>query len=170
MGSGGVGVLISNSFLNNYAVLSVDKQHEDILVIFLEHKMSKFQILLRAVYLPPSNSPYGRDPEGFFDRLLSSAYYFEPHLSIAVGDCNARIGSLDDTAGGSVALSERHIADNAVNAHGTHFITYLNYAGDCVVNGRVSPHLNNFTNVSVANKGGSSVVDYITCNYDGLNY
>lgn len=33
-----------------------------------------------------------------------------------------------------------------------------------------TPHLNAYTNVSVANLGGSSVVEYITSNYDALEY
>lgn len=94
----------------------------------------------------------------------------EPHLSIAIGDFNSRVGDLDDTAGGLVQLPERRVVDHGTNAHGHHFITYLSDAGECIVNGRITPHLNAYTNVSIANLGGSSVVDFITSNYDGLQY
>jgi len=35
----------------------------------------------------------------------------EPHLSIAIGDFNSRVGDLDDTAGGLVQLPERRVVD-----------------------------------------------------------
>ena len=169
IGSGGVGMLISFSFLGIFDILSIDTQYEGIISILIEHKICTFQLLIRSVYLPPSNSPYGRDPDGFFNRLLTSAYCYEPHIRLSIGDFNARIGNIND-GDGVGSLSNRHVIDDITNAHGNHFIAYLADSGECVVNGRITHHLNNYTNVSVANRGGTSVVDYITCDYESLDY
>ena len=91
-------------------------------------------------------------------------------MRISMGDFNSRVGNLDDTVDGSVDLEKRHIIDNVVNSHGREFITYLNDSGECLVNGRITPKHNNWTNVSTANRGGTSVVDYLTCDYESIKY
>lgn len=39
-----------------------------------------------------------------------------------------------------------------------------------VLSMEVTPHLDKWTNVSTQNTGGSSVVDYFTCDYSGIDY
>lgn len=52
-----------------------------------------------------------------------------------VGDLNSRFGRLDDTYNGAVQLNERKIIDEQIKANGSHFITYLTDAGECIVSG-----------------------------------
>ena len=91
-------------------------------------------------------------------------------MHISVGDFNSRIGSELEVVDCVTNLPKRKIIDTVKNAHGDSFITYLQDAGECIVNGRVTPHFDNWTNNSTCNIGGCSVVDYFTCNYDYLQY
>lgn len=99
--------------------------------------------------------------------MLSTVYTCEPNLFIVYGDAEIRF---DNTASGSAQIGERKVIDKVTNVHGKHFISYLSNAGECVVNGMVSSHLDDWTNVTVANKGGTSVVDYCTRNCTGIEY
>lgn len=158
VGSGGIGALESR-------VVERSKQLEGII-----WKLSQFPLLLRAIYLSLPNAPHGRDPQGFLDELWSCSDAHEPHLCISIGDFNSRVGDLDDTAERSVTLPERQIVDHTTHAHGNRFLSYLNDTGKCIVNIRVTSHLNAFPTVSVANLWGKSVVDCVTPIYDCLGY
>ena len=72
-GSGGVGFLIHNSIMLYYDVNITDMNYEGILVIKLTHKWSSFTFCIVTCYLPPENSPWGREAEAFYSHLLS--YY-----------------------------------------------------------------------------------------------
>lgn len=39
-----------------------------------------------------------------------------------------------------------------------------------VLSMEVTPHLDKWTNISTPNTGGSSVIDYFTCDYSGIDY
>ena len=73
--------------------------------------MTKFQILLRAVYIPPSNSPYGRDPSLIFDKTLVTAYEVVPNMQISIGDFNSRVGNLDNTASETVDVPPQKVIE-----------------------------------------------------------
>ena len=98
--------------------ISIANKSEGIVTIILEHKQSEFQILINGVYLPPLNSPYGKDPGKCFDTLLTTAYSYEPNLRLSIGDFNARVGDLDDTIDGEIELPKRHVIDKTINSHG----------------------------------------------------
>ena len=72
-GSGGVAIAIHNSVLDNHVVISVDKGMDGQLSIKLKHVENDFLLGILALYLPPENYIYGRDPENFFNH--ASALY-----------------------------------------------------------------------------------------------
>ena len=55
-GSGGVGFLIRNDLLENYDVTILNKEHEGILWLKLQHKYFDYTLLPCVCYLPPENS------------------------------------------------------------------------------------------------------------------
>ena len=60
----------------------------------------------------------------------------------------------------------RCVIDEVKNQHGSCFIDFLLESKMCLVNGRISPENNDFTNVS---KKGKSVVDYIVVPHENLS-
>ena len=70
MRHGGVGVFIKNSFLTNYDVKFTDRSFDGIICFLFQHKISKFTLLLISCYLPPENSPWGRDSNEFYSHIL----------------------------------------------------------------------------------------------------
>ena len=56
-------------------------------------------------------------------------------------------------------ISKRYNPDKVKNAHGESFLTFLKENRSLILNGRITPELNNFTFVSP--QRGSSVPDYI---------
>ena len=121
------------------------------------------QISATVGYLPPERSQYGRDMQSFFDHLLQIVYRSEDcELIVMGGDFNGRIGSnLDfipevDTIGGRKPL------DLLSNSHGEALIEFLKESKQCVLNGRITPHLDNYASVSGR---GKAVVDYLITNH-----
>ncbi len=54
--------------------------------------MTDFSLLLFSVYLPPENSPWGRDATAFYSHLLSGIYSSEDINGLLIcGDVNGRI-------------------------------------------------------------------------------
>lgn len=79
-----------------------------------------------------------------------------------MGNFNSRNGTLYEIAIVFSPTRERKITDRVTDAHEKHFISYLSDVGEYVVNGRGSSYADEWINVSVANKGGTAVVDYFT--------
>jgi len=157
-GSGGVGILIDDQILNEYHVRVVDKIVEGIIGIEVKHKLSDFSLLIYSCYLPPENSPHGRDAVGFFTHLLNEIYMYEEVDGIVVcGDLNARIGTLNDFIAGVDDIPTRKVIDETVNQHGKVMIEFLEESKMCVVNGRINNEENSFT---CRTSRGLSVVDY----------
>ena len=56
-GSGGIAVLLSDYFMCNFDVIRIDKQHEGILSLLVEHKASNlyfyFELLISLLQTPP---------------------------------------------------------------------------------------------------------------------
>ena len=55
-------------------------------------------------------------------------------------------------------MPQRVAVDNTVNQYGHHLLDFLKHTKLCMLNGRISPYLDNFTCVS---SRGRSFVDYI---------
>ncbi len=162
---GGVGFLIKDTVFNDYAFSIVEKIFEGIFLIELIHKAIGTKLLFATCYLPPENSPYGRNATAFFNHIslicysLSSEY---DHMYF-LGDFNARIGeSIDYTPDIDIELPKRISIDTIENNHGKSFLEFLNDNKLCVLNGRFDPHNDNYTYVC----NGASVVDYVICPHD----
>ena len=48
IGSGGIGILISDLLLDDFSISNVDKVAEGIIVILLEHKTTNFKVLIKG--------------------------------------------------------------------------------------------------------------------------
>ena len=70
-GSGGVGLLVKNWLYRTYNVDIIDKSFEGILGVQFHDKENDFTLVVYSVYLPPENSPRGRDASTFFSHLLT---------------------------------------------------------------------------------------------------
>ena len=55
-------------------------------------------------------------------------------------------------------VEDRHILDFSVNNHGKELIKFLLETGSGIINGRIKPHNDNFTSVSVK---GRAIEDYV---------
>ena len=167
--SGGVGLLVKNELKKLYNIDVIDREYEGILTLKFTNKLSDFEFIVVSCYLPPENSPWGRDSFGFYNHLLKLVYmYSEVDSFIILGDLNSRIGNLKDYMEECDSLPARAInIDNTVNNHGRELIEFLCDSKTCILNGRLNvPDSNNFTFSSTR---GNSVVDYIICTHDSLN-
>jgi hypothetical protein len=166
-GSGGVAFLIREIFLTNYNYTVVDKNRNDILAIKFVEKHGSFSFLIINGYLPPENSVWGRDATGFMSHILNIVYSnSDCNMVFFVGDVNARLGELSDYIDGVDHLPCRKILDFCKNSHGDAFIDLLLESKLCVLNGRLTADLDNYTSVSPK---GSSVVDYIAVNHEAFD-
>ena len=165
---GGVGVLVKESFLNEYKVSVIDKSHQDILVLLFENEMSEISFLVFSCYLAPENSPYGRNSSEFFGHMLSIIYQYNfVDTFFICGDFNSRLGGKLDYIESIDSCSPRQILDKTVNKHGECFLEFLKNANSIVANGRITPDFNDYTSVTVK---GKSVVDYIALPIDSIEY
>ena len=72
--SGGVGILIKNSFLTEYNVKVIEKSFDGILGVEFRHKYTDFVFIVCACYPPPENSVWGKNSTAFFSHLISVMY------------------------------------------------------------------------------------------------
>ena len=169
-GSGGVAIAISELIMREHIILGVYKGNVDgLLGIKLQNKQNSFKLGIIANYLPPDSFHYGQDPDGYFNDLASMWQDFcDCDLRLGGGDLNARTKQLEDfipEIDGN--LPKRTNPDNFRNSHGDSFITFLKDNRSIILNGRVTPHLNNYTFVSTR---GSSVPDYLYCPTEQLEF
>ena len=117
--SGGIGILIKNSVVDEYLIESIDKSYDGILAIKFMSKQTDFGFVVISGYLPPENSVWGRDSQEFFSHALSLVYiYNECDAVFLCGDLNSRIGSLDDTSDfDDINIPCRKIIDKTTNQH-----------------------------------------------------
>ena len=163
-GSGGVGILVRDEICISYNVRVVDKSHEGIIGLQLQHKVSDYTIIVYACYLAPENSPWGRDALSFYSHLLSQTYINnDTDAIICCGDFNSRIGKINDCITDIDMLPERACLDETVNTHGTSLIEFLQESKFCVLNGRVANSNDEFT---CRTARGVSVVDYFIVPHD----
>ena len=69
--SGGVGLLVRKGIFDQYDVVVVDRSYEGIIAIKFTHRITSANFVVFSCYLPPENSPRGRDAQSFFAHLLS---------------------------------------------------------------------------------------------------
>ena len=156
-GSGGVGILIKESILSQYDIVTIFENFEGILWLQLINRQSRKQVGICVCYLPPAGSSRGDKSQEFFDSLKSliiDNYHMGSFL--ICGDLNARCGILDD-APGSDEIPTRIVVDKISNQFGKELIEMLRALELCILNGRFDPTKDNFTSVSTK---GLSVVDY----------
>ena len=150
--------------MSEYAIEIVDKCKNGILAIKLTSKHTGYTILLFSCYLPPENSTWGPDAQGFFAHLLSLVYtYSEGDYMLLSGDLNSRIGDLQNIASDTDFIPTRNIIDKVNNQHGLEFVEFLIETPFCILNGRSIN--DDFTSVSTK---GKSVVDYMCVPYDNF--
>ena len=164
---GGVGILVNNKLDKDFLISVTSCNYDGILGVKFVHRFSDFSFVLFSCYLPPENSPWGRDSSSFFGTLLSELYILdEVDTVIFCGDVNARIGALSDTiCGVDDSIPIRQVIDTYVNQHGHFFIEFLIEARMHVLNGRYSNEHNDFTSVSTR---GKAVVDYFAIPHDSI--
>ena len=167
-GSGGVGILVKNSLIDQYFVVIIDQTVDGILGIKFRNKFNNYEFIVFVCYLPPESSIWGRNSDAFFSHLLSLIFlYSETQCILLAGDFNARIGDLEDFIEEIDKIPKKTCIDKVKNSHGNALIDYLKDSKMCVLNGRLNKEGDNFTSVT---KKGSSVVDYIIVSHAALKF
>lgn len=87
---------------------------EGILGVKLTHNTTMYESVIICNYLPPSNSKYGRDCEGFFTRLLMLSYEFCEVDILCYCGFNARTGCLSDNNLDQSPIPERMNIDKTL--------------------------------------------------------
>ena len=168
-GSGGIAVAIHNTVLTYHKVVSIVKGLDGQLAIKLVNNVNEFSVGILALYLPPDNYIYGRDPENFFNQAAALwEDLSDCDLLVGSGDVNSRTREIVDyipDIDGSL-IPHRYNPDLAKNSHADSFISFLKDNRSLILNGRVTPDLNNYTFVSPR---GCSVPDYMFCPSDHLS-
>lgn len=163
-GSVGIGILVKNSLYKVYHVHIIDKSYKGILGVKFRNKDTDFTFVLYSVYLPPENSPWGRDASSLFAHLLTQIYqYSEADAIVICGDFNARIGKTNECNDCVDNIPHRSSTDDTQNQHGKSFLDFLNDSRCCVLNGRFGDQSTGYTSLSTR---GHSVVDYICVPHD----
>ena len=155
---GGVGVFIKKSLYEIYNISIIDNSYEGILGILFKDKVSEYCFTVFCCYLPPENSPHGRDSNAFFTHLLSMRYLHSYVDSFFIlGDFNSRVSDKKDSISAIDPVIDRNTIDFTLNKHGESFLDFLKESCMVVTNGRVNGK-NNFTSIS---SKGKSVVDFV---------
>ena len=100
---------------------------DGIIGIKCSHKIVDLTFAVYCCYLPPEDSPWGRDSDAFFGHLLAQMY-LNSHLDhlFVCGDVNAKLGTLVDYIEGIDNIPPRILIDNAhKNSHGDAFCDFL---------------------------------------------
>ena len=165
--SGGVAILVKNELFKEFNIDVVDKCFEGILGIQLSHKCTEFKITVICCYLPPQNSPWGRDSISFFAHIAQLLYAHDTDLFFICGDLNGRIGNMNDVLLNTEDIPSRHVVDHTVNSHGEALVNFLKEISGCVLNGRFNVNDQHYTSVS---SKGKSVVDYLITSTEHFSY
>ena len=167
-GSGGIAIAIHKSVLCCHTILSVIKGIDGQIAIKLQSKITDMTVGILGLYLSPDSYRYGQEAENFFDEAgVIWQDLSDCHLIVGGGDVNARTRELPDfipEIDGKL-IPVRSNPDKVKNAHAESFLTFLKDNRAIILNGRVTPELNNYT--FVCNRG-CSVPDYIFCSADNL--
>ena len=171
-GSGGIAVAIKSEIFNDHELIGTITNNIDGQIgVKLRNCKNELLIGIIGLYLPPDNYHYGRDPEGFFNNAAVLWEDFSDcDLLVGSGDVNCRTKETLDfipEIDGSL-IPKRFNPDQVKNQHANCFLTFLKENRAIILNGRVTPELNNFTFVSP--NRGSSVPDYQFCPVEHLQY
>ena len=165
-GSGGIGIFVKNSVLENFSVDVPIKNVDGILGLKFVSKSTEFSFLIFCCYLPPDGSLYA-NPDSFYSQLIQSIYLnSNVDLLIMCGDFNSRIGKEQDFINNIDSVPMLRNIDTVKNVFGDTFLEFLKDLHLCIINGRVTPENHNFTCI---NSKGMSVVDYFVTFHDNLN-
>ena len=169
-GSGGIAIAVHSSVIESHTVVSVNKGVDGQISVKLKNKFNDFIVGVLALYLPPDNYIYGREPEMFFNQAtVLWEDLFDCDLLVGGGDLNARtknmIEYLPDIDGNLIPVREN--PDQIKNKHADSFITFLKDNRSIILNGRITPQFNNYTFVSTR---GCSVPDYLFSPTDHLRF
>ena len=163
---GGVGVFVKEKLFEQFDVSVLDNTYDGILCLLFKDKVTEFCFTVYCCYLPPENSPYGRDSTGFFTHLLSQIYLNSyVNASFICGDLNCRVGDRQQSITEVDDIPAREIIDTVVNKHGEALFDLLIESRMVNTNGRVCG-TNAFTSVSGR---GKSVVDYFAVPHENIN-
>lgn len=125
-GSGGVGILVSDSVYQNYSVTVTANDTDGILGIRVTNRYTDYSTVLVCNYLPPADSPYGSNADMFFNRLLELVYETNDDDGLLLcGDLNARIGAKKDIISDQIGIPNRENVDDKINSHGCSFLEFL---------------------------------------------
>jgi hypothetical protein len=149
-----------------YDINVIDNTVDGIIVVSFNQKCSSYQLAVGCVYLPPENGEYGKNSDVFFNHLLNLSYNLSDFdMFLLGGDLNSRINVDNDYIPGLDNILPRQILDEVKNRHGDSFIEFLIESKMCIINGRVTKELDDFTSVS---KKGKAIVDYFFCPHNCL--
>ena len=169
-GSGGIAIAIHASVFDTHTVVSVIKGVDGQLSVKLKCNCNDFLIGILALYLPPDNYIYGKDPETFFNQAgVLWEDLSDCNLQVGGGDLNSRtknmLDYLPDIDGNLIPA--RTNPDQVKNKHADSFITFLKDNRAIILNGRITPQYNNYNFV---NPRGCSVPDYLFSPVDQLTF
>ena len=157
-GSGGVAILYKKSLQNIYECEEHFRLNDNVIGLKIKNKLSMEQILIYCVYLPPENSKYSQNNESILNHLTIDIYRNqEVDIILVCGDLNARIGNKNDCAYFD-SIPVRKILEEGVNQQGQKLLSFIHETHTCILNGRITPNLDDFT--SVTSYRGCAVVDY----------
>ena len=160
-GSGGVGLFIKDYLYEIYDISIFDKNFRDVLIVQFKDKKSNYSFVICVYYLPPENNINGRISQGFYDFLTNIIFKLDDFdMCLFMGDMHARCGQESDVVAvidGS-DIRSRNVIDDTKNSRGPIFMDFLKSVNYLLINGRITPELDNFTCIS---HKGRSVVDYM---------
>ena len=157
-GSGGIGLFVKDSIIQQYDVRILDSSIEGSLWVQLSHRTSADKWNVCVVYLPPHGTSREVDAAAFFEDLHAQIFSYQNEGKFAImGDFNSRIGDSSDFIEGVDNVIEREVLDQRHNAYSDLFSDFLISSNCIILNGR-SNLVNDYTCISTR---GLSVVDYM---------
>ena len=160
-GSGGIAIAVHRTLLNTHVVVGTYEGIDGQIAIKIKDTENEFTLGILGLYLSPDSFHYGQDAESFFNHCAVLCDDLgECDLLVGAGDVNARTKQLLDyipEIDGEL-LPERLNPDKIKNAHEDAFLTFLKDSRNIILNGRVTPHYNDYTFVT---SRGCSVPDYM---------